>query len=319
MAESLDCEVLIVGGGPAGLSAALVLGRCRRRVLLCDTGKPRNISSRAMHGFLTRDGISPRRFLELAHRELGAYPCVRRVSVEVTSIRRSKGGFAAVLGNGRRLRASRVLLATGLVDAIPDLPGVSKFYGRGAFHCPYCDGWELRDQPLVVYGKGRRGYKFAKTLLQWSSQVTLCTNGPLQLGAEQVRDLDRLGVRVERSKIVRLAGRGRLESVLLQNGRKLPCRGFFFNTPSYPKSPLANKLGCEFNAKGGICTRGYGATAIPGLYAAGNILRDVQLVIVAAAEGARAAFDINCDLQAMQQNEVRHVKSRPRTRRISRN
>jgi Thioredoxin reductase len=188
-------------------------------------------------------------------------------------------------------------LATGLIDQLPPLPGIELFYGKSAFHCPYCDGWELGDQPLAVYGKGKRGYQFSLNLLQWSRDIALCSNGALQLEPAKRRHLEKMGVKIFEQKILRLDGRlGRLRRILFKDGTCLERRALFFNTLSYQRSPLAASLGCAFNRKGGVQTYGYGATNVPGLYAAGNILRDVQLVIVAAGDGASAAFEINSDL-----------------------
>src|SRR5687768_7612451 len=151
MAEA-SYDVLIVGGGPAGLSAALVLGRCRRRVLVCDAGRPRNAASHGLHGFLTRDGIKPSEFLEIARQQLRPYDTVELKQTEVTSARRLANGFELTLANGESVSARKLLLATGVVDELPALDGLPDFYGRSVFHCPYCDGWEVRDQPLAIYG-----------------------------------------------------------------------------------------------------------------------------------------------------------------------
>lgn len=290
-------EVLIVGGGPAGLNAALILGRCRRRVLLCDAGRPRNIASQALHGYLSRDGIAPRDFYQKALDELSSYPCLQFRRTLVRDVRPCPGGFSALLAGGERVRAKKVLLATGVVDLIPPLQGIKAFYGKSVFHCPYCDGWELRDQALAAYGRGRRGSGLALSLLQWSRDVVCCSDGPARISAEARERLRRSGIPLVEKKIDRLEGKnGKLQALLFRDGSRLERRALFFNTPSFHRSQLPEKLNCSFNRKGGVLIHGYGKTCIPGLYAAGNILRDVQLVVVAASEGARAAFKINADL-----------------------
>ena len=153
-----DYDVIVVGAGPAGLSAALMLGRCRRSVVVFDNSKPRNAASRALHGYLTRDGIAPADFLQLARGELAQYDSVEIRSEEVTAAECRPGdGFVVTVASGGTLRARKLLLATGVVDNLPDIPGFREMYGRSVFHCPYCDGWELCDRPLAVYGRGARG------------------------------------------------------------------------------------------------------------------------------------------------------------------
>jgi thioredoxin reductase len=163
-------DAIILGGGPAGLSAALILGRCRRRVILCDTGRPRNAASRALHGFLTRDGIEPAEFLRIGRRQLARYGTVlvRRQAVDA---RRTDGGFEVDLAGGGRLVARTLLIATGVADRLPPIEGLRALYGRAVFHCPYCDGWEVENRPLAVYGRGRSGMGLALALRTWSRQV----------------------------------------------------------------------------------------------------------------------------------------------------
>src|SRR4051794_34923890 len=147
-------DVIVVGAGPAGLSAALILGRCRRRVLVCDTGRPRNAASHAMHGFLSRDGMAPLEFLTIARDQLRRYDTVELWDIEVTAAECREGRFHVTLANGTTLEARKLQIATGVADNVPDLPGFHELYGRSVFHCPYCDGWEVRDGGLAVYGRG---------------------------------------------------------------------------------------------------------------------------------------------------------------------
>jgi thioredoxin reductase len=292
-------DVIIVGGGPAGLSAALILGRSRRHVLVCDQGEPRNRASEALHGFLSRDeGLTPLDFLKICRDQLKAYPNVRYIPTVVVAVKRLQAGFRVRLKDGRVFQARKLLLATGLIDELPKLTGIRDFFGTSVFHCPYCDGWERRDRPLAVYGKGKRGYKLALSLLAWSPHVTLLTSGPARISAQDRATLRRNGIEIREEVIERLAGQNqRLQEIVFKNGAPLACEALFFNTGSYPHSRLAEKLGCRFDRNGGIKTGKYEATGVPGLFAAGNILKDVQLAIVAAAEGVNAAFGINTALQ----------------------
>ena len=214
-------DVVIAGGGPAGLSAALVLGRCRRRVLLCDAGTPRNAATDAMHGFLGHVGIAPAAFRERVHEELAGYPQVRFAprAVEDATALPDGAGFAVRLDDGTRARCRKLLLATGMADDVPRVPGFAELWGRGVHGCPYCDGWELADAPLAAYGRRRHGMEIARALTAWSRDLVLCTDGPARLSAEDRRALDANGVRVIETRVARLDGHdGRLHGGHAQRG-----------------------------------------------------------------------------------------------------
>ena len=296
MGESMF-DVIIVGAGPAGLSAALVLGRCGRRVLVCDAGQPRNAASHALHGFLTRDGVGPAEFLELAREQLAPYETVELRKTEVTDAVSLPAHFDLTLSNGQHIFSRKLLLATGVGDELPELAGFAEFYGRSVFHCPYCDGWELRDQPLAVYGYGENGSGLALELTLWSRDLVLCTDGPSQLSSEQLDRLAKNDIGVRESKIVRLEGDdGLLERIVFADGEPLARRGMFFSTGQKQGSVLPKKLGCEFTEDGCVATGDYETTNVPGLYVAGDASRLVQFVVVAASEGAQAAVAINKEL-----------------------
>ena len=286
-------DVVIVGAGPAGLSAALVLGRCRRRVLVCDRNTPRSWASKAMHSFLSRDGVDPAEFRRLAHRELKRYPGVHFWSGEVSKVTRGRGGFTVRLG-ARAVRARKLLLATGVMDRVPKVEGMLELFGQSVFQCPYCDGWEFRGQPLAAYGKARRGLEMARSLTAWSPDIVLFTDGPAKLGRADRASLRRNRIEVVEDRIARLASvRGRLRAVVLRDGRSIPRKALYFDTPARGQSALTENLGCAFNRHGGVICGKYEATSVPGVYVAGNVVRNVQLSIVAAGEGASAAFGIN--------------------------
>ncbi len=290
-------DVVIVGGGPAGLSAALVLGRCRRKILVCDDGHPRNAAARAAHGFLTRDGIAPMELLEVARDQLRPYGVeIRQGFVESATC--MQGGFEVKLSGGERLKSRKLLLATGVQDALPDIPGIHEYYGSSIHHCPYCDGWEWRDQPLAVYGAARGGPALATGLLTWTRDVILLTGGrPLSGSATQ--RLQAAGIPVRTSRIARLIGKnGLLERIVLEDGESIDRRAIFFSEGQHQRSNLAEQLGCAFTKKGAVRTSRKEAAGTPGLYVAGDASRDVQFIVVAAAEGAKAAVAINKELQA---------------------
>jgi thioredoxin reductase len=290
-------DVIIIGAGPAGLSAALLLGRCCRRVLVCDAETPRNGRSHALHGFLTRDGIPPLDLRTRARDELTRYGVEFR-AVRADDARPDGDGFQVRLADGREERCRKLLLATGVCDELPAVAGVEACYGRSAFHCPYCDGWEVRGRRLGLYARGRSGVGMAIALRDWSPHVLLVTDGPGRLTPGERARLVRHDVRLRQERLVRLDhDAGQVRAIQLVAGEPEPCEALFFKTKQSPQSDLARRLGCRFNGKGAVKTSRLEETAVPGLYVAGDASRDVQLAIVAAAEGAKAAFAINTAFQ----------------------
>ena len=291
-------DVVIVGAGPAGLSAALVLGRCRRSVLVCDNGHPRNESAQAMHGYLTRDGMPPLEFLRLAREELGPYTTVELRAATVSDARCGPDSrFETTLENGELIESRKLLIATGVRDNLPEIEGMRALYGRSVFHCPYCDGWEVRDERLAVLGNGEKGYGLSLELTAWSRDILLCTNGPAGIEPRKLERLARNGISVREDRVSRLEGNdGILARIVFADGHAAERRALFFTTGQYQQSALAIRLGCEFNDQGTVRTGKYETTHLPGLYVAGDASRAVQWVVVAAAEGAEAAFAINTDL-----------------------
>jgi thioredoxin reductase len=232
-------DVIIVGGGPAGLSAALTLGRACRQVLLCDADEPRNAASHSLHGFITRDGTNPNELRRMARAELSTYDTVEIRSARVADAQRHERSFEVTLEDGSRLWSRTLLLATGVLDRLPAVPGMDDLYGRGVYHCPYCDGWEVRDAPLAVYGRGKRGFALALELTQWSREITLCTDGPARLTNESLQRLTRNGINIRTERILHLEGRdGSLKRVAFSSGEPLQCRALFFNTGQTQHSEL---------------------------------------------------------------------------------
>lgn len=292
-------DVTVIGGGPAGMSAALVLGRARRRVLLLDDGRYRNYASRTLHGYLTRDGIDPAEFRAIGRDELRRYPNVTTRAAEVTDARRVDGAaFELEVPGAAPERTRKLLLATGVVDHLPRIEGVERLYGRGVHHCPYCDGWELRDRPLAVYGRGdAKGAGLALELTLWSAHVVLCTDGPPEITPGCVEKLRRHGIAVRTDPILRLEGQEHLERIAFVDGSTLERDALFFNTGRHQRSDLARRLGCDLYDERGCRVDGItGKTHVRGLYVVGDASRNVLQLIVAAAEGAEAAIASNREL-----------------------
>lgn len=287
-------DVIVVGGGPAGLSAALLLGRCMRSVLLIDAGKPRNMKSNAMHGFLSREGIHPVEFLRISREQLKAYAHVECISGEIISATANEHlPFEIADKEGNLYYGKKLLIATGLVDDVPEIPGIEKLYGQSVFHCPYCDGWEVRLRSLAAYGKGKSAVGLAISLKNWSDDVMLFSDGR-QLTEEENRLIRIKGISLCEEKIVELEGEsGKLTNIVLENGQRISRNAMFFTTDQYQCSSIASQLGCKFTDKGVVETDRFQQTNVPGVYVAGDAARDMQLVIIAAAEGAKAAVIIN--------------------------
>jgi thioredoxin reductase len=291
-------DVLIAGGGPAGLSAALMLGRCRRKVMLCDAGTPRNAPSRALHGYLTRDGIAPLELLRLGQEELRQYGIATR-DTAVVDVERRPDGFEVRLADGDHIRSRTVLFASGVRDIVPDIAGVHECYGISVHHCPYCDGWEARDRELVVLGRGKSAAGLALSLKTWSARISIASNGPARIPQSLRERLSREAIAVLEGRIARLDhDRGHARHLVFADGGEHASDALFFSTGQSPQSDLPARLGCELTRKGVVKTDHLGQTCVPGVYVVGDASRDVQFAVVAAAEGAKAAVAINKALQA---------------------
>jgi thioredoxin reductase len=291
--ESRLNDVAIVGGGAAGLSAALVLGRARRRVVVIDAGAPRNAPAEHMQGFLSRDGMPPSELLRIARDEVRGY------GVEIVEDFVIDAGpeFVLRLGSGRTIEARHVLLATGAVDQLPDIDGARERWGRDFLHCPYCHGWEVRDQPLGVLGTGPGSVDHAQLLRQWSEDVTLFSH-VLELSEDERSALAARGVAIVDGVVKRFViVDDHLQAVELADGRTFPRAAIFIRPTLRPhEGGLAAALGCELLEDGLLRVDAAGQTSVPGVWAAGNAANAKAQVISAAGEGAAVAIAINTTL-----------------------
>jgi len=290
-----DCA--IVGGGPAGLNAALVLGRARKSVALLDAGRPRNAVTHASHGYLTRDGIQPAEFRRIAYEEVLGYPSVRHWQTEVTEITRTGKTFVLDTSSGESVQARKLILSAGLKEELPEIEGLRDLYGKSIFNCPFCDGWELRDRPLAIISEHPDAFHKAKLLLNWSRDLVVCTNGGIP-SEEQRQQLASKGIRIEEKPIAALYGNnGLLEQVRFTDGTSIERGGGFVSPKQIPNAGFQETLGYRTAKSGAIETDPMGRTSAPGVYAAGDTAYVMpSQLIYAASSGSKAAMSVVADL-----------------------
>jgi len=292
-------DVAIIGGGPAGLNAALLLGRARKNVALVDEGRPRNAVTREIHGFLTRDGMMPSEFRRIAKEEIGAYPSVSFFTETAVSITGADCRFEIETTEGQQLLAKKVLFAVGMKDRPLDILGLTEVYGKSAFVCPYCDGWELRDQPLVIITKGAELMHFAPLISGWTKDFTVCTNGPDELTDIEREEIRKSQVSLFESPIRQIDSvDGMVRQVALEDGTTIACRGIFFKPVLVTGSDLPRTIGCQMTETGAVVVDEFGKTNIPGIYSAGDVASPLHQAIAAASMGAFIAAVINNELNA---------------------
>lgn len=292
-----EWDVIIVGAGPAGSAAAIVLARMRRSVLMLDSGHPRNRLSRGIHNYLSRDGILPADFLRLAHAELEQYKVAHIATRAIQAAHHRPGFFTVTDEQGRVHRGKKLLLATGVTDNIPDIPGMQELWGNGVYHCPFCDGFELCDQTIGLYARRYNGFGMAMSLRHLSKKVILFTDGSGNLKKTQTTLLLSQGIQVVTARIEALhSEHDQLTCVVLRNGTKIPCDAVFTHHGHTVNNTLLLQLGARCTLKGAAITNRRQQCSIAGLYAAGDAAIDMHMVTVATAEGTKAAVAIHDDL-----------------------
>jgi len=302
-------DVVVVGAGSAGLSAALMLGRARRRVLVLDGGEPRNAPSSGVHYFFTRDGTPPDELLRIGREQLKPYSGVEVRRARATGAAGSDGDFRVSLEDGSTVGTRKILLATGVHDELPERSGFRELWGRGIFHCPYCHGWEVRDRPLAVLNSGEDAAEQAAMIHNWSRDLILLTDGPAALEDGAREKLGVLGIPIIETPISRVEGDGAsgiLHRIVFEDGTQIPREALFYRPPQRQRSDLAEALGCESDTTGPLptvvkndpVTR---ETTVPGVHVAGDAGTMLQGAIMAAASGASAAAFINHSLVAQEE------------------
>jgi thioredoxin reductase len=302
MDTNWDC--IVIGGGAAGLSAALVLGRARRRTLVIDAGEQSNRVAHGIGGLLGQDGRPPDEFYAAGRDELAAYPAVELRPGEVVGAERNGDGIVLELADGERERARRVLLATGMDYRRPELAGIEERWGGSVFHCPFCHGWEVRERALGVLDRGETGVQRALLLRAWSDDVTLYSDGPAELDTDEAELLRGAGVDVDERPVAGLRGPGEeLSAIVFADGSERDCGGLLVPVTLHQRTPLAEQLGATLVSKSPLVADAVEVdegfhSSVAGLFAAGDASGQMQSVANAIAAGSRAAAMIVHGLMA---------------------
>jgi thioredoxin reductase len=289
-------DVVVIGGGAAGLSAALVLSRARRKVLVVDAGTPRNAPAAHMHGYLSRDGLPPGELLAFGRNEVKSYggDILEGTATELMSDGRS--GFWVILASSKRISARRLLATTGLRDELPDVPGLRDRWARDVLHCPYCHGYEVRDRQLGVIGGSPGAVRYAQIVRQWSHDLVYFTP-PDTLTTTERSELVARGIGVVEGTIAQLViDDDQLRGVQMDDGCVVPRDALFVPPRFVPNNRLLQSLGCAVDDDGWVAVDGTGRTSVPGVWAAGNLVDPRAQVITAAGAGSAAAIALNADL-----------------------
>lgn len=296
MMELFDCAV--IGAGGAGLNASLILGRSRKKVALFDNGTNRNRVTQESHGFLTRDGIKPAEFKEIAINEVKKYPSVHFYQNTVTNItKQSNGLFKIETLENVEIVAERIILATGIQEEFPSVSDIQKYYGKSIFSCPTCDGWELRDQPLIIISENEEHTLFkGKLIYNWSKDLVIATNGH-ELSAPTLNELQRKDITVITEPVQHLKGvDGYLKKVVFSSGLEIERAGGFIVPNFVRPNQFAEQLGCQLNENGSIVTDEAGRTTQENVYAAGETAKlGMSSLIIAAGEGYKNAMAVVFD------------------------
>ncbi|MDX6228903.1 MAG: hypothetical protein QOI76_2293 [Frankiales bacterium] len=289
-------DVAIIGGGAAGLSAALVLSRARRSVLVVDAGTPRNAPASHLHGYLSRDGLPPGQLLAAGRAEVKAYGGEILTGTATDLVPDGKSGFRVRLDERQQISARRLLVTTGLWDELPDIPGLRERWARDVLHCPYCHGHEVRDRQLGVLGGTPAAVRYAQIVRQWTSDLVYFTPPGALSGTERAELLARaIGV-VEGTVEQLVIDDDRLRGVQMSDGCVVPLDAMFVPPRFVPNSGLLVGLGCDVDRAGWVIADSTGSTSVPGVWAAGNVIDPRAQVITAAGAGSAAAIAINADL-----------------------
>lgn len=296
MSDSKFVDVIIMGGGPAGMSAALVLGRARRSVLVIDEALPRHRVTRESHGFLTRDGVSPSELRKVAREQIAAYPTVRFIQAKAVQAEGTDGEFVVGTDSGETYRARKLLFAVGMKDLPLGIEGLDDVYGKSAFVCPYCDGWEMQDRQIAIIAGSAFGMHLTRTVSGWTNDLALFTNGEI-LTDEDKGQLARRNIPLFETPIRRIESEaGETRSIVLEDGTNIERTAIFFAPKLEPGSDLPSALGCETIDSGAMAVDEFGRSDVAGIFGAGDGASQKYQVAAAVAAGSMTATMINSEL-----------------------
>lgn len=289
-------DVIIVGGSIAGLSAAMTLARSLRTILVIDSGTPCNMQSPHSHNFITQDGKTPAEIRDIAREQVAKYPTVTFEDGKVIDIIQDGAGFSVETTN-QKFVSTKVLLATGLIDKLPDIPGFAECWGISILHCPYCHGYEVKGKETAIFANGEAAFHLGTLINHWTDKITTLTNGISELRNEEAEKLKELDIKVIENEISEFIHQnGQLETVKFKDGTFFPVSVMYASVPFEQRSDLAEKIGCKFTTHGHIDIDAEQRTSVNGIYAAGDNTAQHRAISVASASGTRAGFTINAEM-----------------------
>jgi thioredoxin reductase len=290
-------DVIIIGGSYAGLATGMGLGRALRSVLIIDSGMPANRYTPHSHNFLTHDGQTPAEIAAIAKKQVKGYDTVIMIDGQVVKAEKAGGGFFVALGDGSTYYASNLVFATGIIDVFPDIPGFAECWGKSVLHCPYCHGYEVRNVPTGILGNGEYAFEFGSLISNWTSDLTIYTNGPSTLADDQRTRLLSHDIRIVEDRIARLGNdRGYLDQIAFANGRVETIQALYARPAFKQHSDLPESLGCEISDDGYIKVDSAQRTTVAGIYACGDNVTRIRTLANAVSMGTTTAITLNKDM-----------------------
>ncbi|SHH23545.1 Thioredoxin reductase [Chryseolinea serpens] len=297
MKENRHFDVIIVGGSYSGLAAGMALGRALRKVLIIDSGKPCNRQTPHSHNFITQDGKTPKEIATLAKQQVEKYDTVTFVSDLATTGKKTEKGFEIQTASGETFGASKLIFATGISDIMPDLAGYAECWGISVLHCPYCHGYEVKNEQTGILGNGEYGFEFSALISNWTKDLTLFTNGPSTLTAEQTAKVKGRNIKIVESEIEKLEhAQGHLQKVIFKDGTVAPLKALYARPAFKQHCTLPETLGCEMTEEGYVKVDAFQKTTMPGIFACGDNTTRMRSVANAVAMGTAAGAVVNREL-----------------------
>ena len=290
-------EVIIIGGSYSGLSAAMALGRALRNVLIIDSGKPCNRFTPHSHNFITHDGAIPASVSAKAKEQVAAYPTVQFVADIATDALKTTDGFTVITASGHTYTAKKLLIATGVIDTLPTIEGMAACWGKSVIHCPYCHGYEARNEKTAIVANGNAAYHYAVLLMQWTKGFNIFTNGTAYFEPEQLEKFSQHGIEVIETRIAEIQHNdGYLNNIVLQDGSSYNYTAIYTRPQNTQHCPIPEKLGCTINDMGYVVTDLLQKTNLYGVFSSGDCTTQLRSISNAVAQGTTAGAAINLEL-----------------------